>query len=84
MASSASSCLGHLPVITINSQTISSTWSVLEEAITKADYIALDLVSSIAKFLLASLALCNQWLTACRILLLKHILWYILLNLFFS
>ena len=57
MGSSATSCLGHLPVITANSQTISSTWSVLEEAITEADYIALDLVSSIVNFLLAGLAL---------------------------
>ena len=57
MASSATSCLGHLPVITVNSQTISSTWNVLEEAITEADYIALDLVSSIVNFLLAGLAL---------------------------
>ena len=84
MASSPSSCLGHLPVITVNSQTISSTWSVLEEAITKADYIALDLVSSIANFLLAGLALCDQWAIACRTSLLEHILSYILLNLFFS
>ena len=60
MASSATSCLGHLPVITVNSQTISSTWNVLEEAITEADYIALDLVSTIRSFLLAGLASCGQ------------------------